>query len=113
MDDQGCIQTVFIYVLGKIQVLKNRLAHIPAEAILVGDVENKWPPSVPRTETEAKEIIRAPLSRGGIIKSTAAHWDDIVWFDEQILGAKPNRVGGIDIRVVFWSPAYGGSFITL
>jgi len=82
MDDQGCIQTVFIYVLGKIQVLKNRLAHIPAEAILVGDVENKWPPSVPRTETEAKKIIRAAFGRGGIIKSAAAQWDDIFRFNE-------------------------------
>lgn len=107
------MQTVFIYVLGKIQVLKNRLAHIPAEAILVGDVENKWPPSVPRTEAEAKEIIRAAFGRVGVTKSAAAQWDDIFRFNEQVLSANPNHVCGIDIRVVFWSPAYGGGFITL
>jgi hypothetical protein len=73
---------VFINVLGKIQVLKSRLAHISPESILVSDVENKASLGETRTDAEAKEIIRAPLGRGGIIKSAAAQWDDIVRFNE-------------------------------
>ena len=113
MNDQRCKQTVFINILGKIQVLKNRLAHISAESILVSDIENQSSPGETRTETEAKEIIRAPLSRGGIIKSAAAQWYYIFGFNEEILGANSNRVCGIDIRVVFWSSTNGGGFIAL
>ena len=73
---------MFINVLGKIQILKNGASNISPEAILVSEVENKSSLGESRTQAEAIEIIRAPLGRGGIIKSAAAQWDDIFRFNE-------------------------------